>query len=100
MEAETVIVLEGLPERVQQIADALDREFPRQLSWGGFAKPGLNHAVRLEGKTAEPHTRLRRPPHFPNSATVSGKAWKLNPSPGQPAQQSRLFYASLSKVLS
>ncbi len=100
MEAMMVIVLEGLPERVQEIADVLDRECPGQLTWGRFANPGLDHVIRLEGKTAERHVEFCRPPPWPSSATTLGKAWKLSPASGRPAQQGGLFCASLSRALS
>ncbi len=43
------VVLEGLPERVQQTADVLDQAFPQLMTWRRFAAPSGNHGVRLEG---------------------------------------------------
>ena len=43
------IVLEGLPERVQETADVLDRAFPGLMTWCRFAEPGRDHAVTAGG---------------------------------------------------
>ena len=72
------IVLEGLPERVQETADALDLVFPVLMTWCHFAGPGQDHPVRLEGKAAERNGRLPRPLHLTNQTLASGKAWKLS----------------------
>ena len=54
------IVLEGLPERVQETADVLDLAFPGLMTWCGFATLGQEHAIRLEGKVVERSTERRR----------------------------------------
>ena len=94
------IVLEGLPERVQEAADALDRMFPGLVTWRRFAEPRRGHAVRLEGEAAERHARSDQPAHLTNRAPPSGKAWTLGPAPGRasPPPGGR-FCASLSKSL-
>ena len=44
------VVLDGLPERVQETADLLDQALPGLITWRRFAEPGRDNAVRLEGK--------------------------------------------------
>ncbi len=94
------IVLEGLPERVQEAADVLERAFPGLMTWRRFAEPRRNHAVRLEGEAAERNADVERPAHQPNGAPASGKAWKLSPAAGRVSSpRGGGFCASLSKSL-
>ena len=94
------IVLEGLPERVQETADVLDRAFPGLMTWRRFAEPGRDHALRLEGEAAERHGEFPRPPHLTNQAAASGKVWKLSPVAGCAIPRGGPFCVSLSKSLS
>ncbi len=77
MSAKMHVVLEGLPERVQETADLLDRAFPGLMTWRRFAEPGRDHAVRLEGEATERNGTFPRPSHLTNPTAASGKAWKL-----------------------
>ena len=43
------ILLEGLPEQVQRVADALDEALPGRVVWSEVALPGLGNIVGLEG---------------------------------------------------
>lgn len=58
------LVLEGLPERIQEVADTLDRAFPEAIDWAVVAELGRGHTMRLEGVTllhgkAQPTPDLR-----------------------------------------
>ena len=68
------IVLEGLPERVQEAADVLERAFPGLMTWRRFAEPRQDYAVRLEGEASERSADVERPAHQTNRAPASGKA--------------------------
>ena len=92
------IVLEGLPERVQEAADVLERAFPGLMTWRRFAEPRRDHAVRLEGEAAG--RSAERSEHQMNRASASGKAWKLSPAAGHVSPpRGGAFCASLSKSL-
>ena len=95
MSSKIHVVLEGLPERVQEIADVLDRAFPAVMNWRRSAEHGRDHTVRLEGD-AERSGGLQRHVQLTNQTAASGKAWKL--SPVGCASRSR-FCASRSKNL-
>ena len=97
MSAPMRIVLEGLPERVQEAADVLDQALPGLMTWRRFAEPRPDHMVRLEGVTA----KLFRPPPLTNRMPVSDKAWTLSSVAGRGSPpRSGGFCASLSKALS
>lgn len=100
MSAKMHVVLEGLPERVQETADLLDRAFPGLMTWRRFAEPGRDHAVRLEGEATERNGTFPRPSHLTNPTAASGKAWKLSPAAGRAISRAGPFCASLSKSLS
>ena len=78
------LVLEGLPERIQEVSDTLDRAFPGVIHWSDVAKLGRDHAIRLEGITlrhgkAQPTPGLRL---FSDTAQAlklcSSDAWDSN----------------------
>lgn len=99
MNSKMHFVLEGLPERVQEAADALDRAFPGLISWRRFAEQGRDYTVRLEGDAAEWSGRLLRPAQLTSQTAASGEAWKLNPATGRVFPRRGAFCASLSKSL-
>jgi hypothetical protein len=100
MSAKMHIILEGLPERVQETANVLDQLFPGLMIWRRFAEPGRNCSVRLEGKTAEQIGAARRSTHLVNQVSVSGKTWKLSCKSGLTVvSRGGSFCGSLSKSL-
>ncbi|RYE97256.1 MAG: hypothetical protein EOO77_39380 [Oxalobacteraceae bacterium] len=80
------LVLEGLPERIQEAADILDRAFPGAIDWSDVAKLGRDHTMRLEGATL-PHDRMRRPPGRIKRSSSSAQVWKLDSSAARDGDQ-------------
>lgn len=52
MSAKMHVVLQGLPERIQETANILDQAFPGLISWHRLAKLGPLHVMRLKGVAA------------------------------------------------
>ena len=98
MSAKMHVVLEGLPERIQETADILDQAFPGLISWHRLAKLGPHHLMRLEGIAAS-LTKIFQPPKAINSSITSAKAWKLSSSTTQGSPQGKRFCASLARNL-
>ncbi len=46
------IVLEGLPERVQEVADALDKALPNAFDWNDFASISGETDIVLKGSAS------------------------------------------------
>ncbi len=99
MEWKLNVVLEGLPERVQQTADVLDRAFPGLMTSRRFAEPGRDHGVRLENDAVGRNEGFPRSPHLTNQTAALGKPWKLSPATGRVSPRGGSFCASLSKSL-
>jgi hypothetical protein len=74
------VVLEGLPERVQETADTLDRAFPGLMTWRRFAIPGQDCSIRLEGEAVARNAVLPRPANLVDRAPALGKRWKVSPA--------------------
>lgn len=90
------VVLQGLPERIQEAADTLDRAFPGMINWRRQAKLGRDASMQLEG-VASPCNEALRPPGLIVLPPVAGKAWKLSSSAARQGNQRPLFCASLSR---
>ena len=97
MDAKMHVVLEGLPERIQEAADLLDLAFPGSISWR-LAKLGRDHTIRLEG-VAVACGDLLHPPTWTVSLENSGTIWKLSSLKTRENQQDKRFCASLSRSL-
>ncbi len=97
MSAKMHIVLEGLPERVQETADVLDRAFPGLMTWRRFAEPGQDQAVRLEGDAIERAAGPSLALYFGNRTVRSNKPWKFSPAADRVSPSGTGFCASLSK---
>lgn len=80
------LVLEGLPERIQEAADILDRALPGTIDWSDVAKLGRDHTIRLEGATL-PHDQARRPPGRIKRSSSTALAWKLSSSAARDGDQ-------------
>lgn len=46
------IVLEGLPERVQELVDTLDEAIPDRFEWHDFAQPSDGTHIILRGSSS------------------------------------------------
>ena len=91
------VVLEGLPERVQETADMLDRAFPGLMTWRRFAVPARDCVIRLEGVGAVRNTSFPRPPRLTDQAPALGKTWKVSPAASGAIPRRGQSCASLSK---
>lgn len=54
MSATMTVVLEGLPERLQEAADTLDRAFPGTINWRHQVKLGRDHSMQVKGIAFNP----------------------------------------------
>ena len=97
MSANMQVVLEGLPERVQETADMLDRAFPGLMTWQRFAIPARDCVIRLQGVGAVRNTLFPRPPRLTNQAPPLGKTWKVNPAASDAIPRRGRSCSSLSK---
>ena len=86
MSATIKMVLEGLPERIQELADTLDRAFPEAIDWSVVAKLGRDHTMRLEGVALLHHEALRPPGRIRLSPSIA-QAWKLSSSAAREVNQ-------------
>jgi hypothetical protein len=84
------IVLKGLPEQVQELADMLDRLLPDAINWRSFAQPGQDHRVSLTGST-------RSGPRGDVDRRFSGKGWKRSAQARGLMPRPEAYCASLSK---
>ncbi|RYF16723.1 MAG: hypothetical protein EOO77_12235 [Oxalobacteraceae bacterium] len=97
MSANMQVVLEGLPECVQETADMLDRAFPGLMTWQRFAIPARDCVIRLQGVGAVRNTLFPRPPRLTDQAPALGKAWKLSPAASGAVPRRSRSCAFLSK---
>ena len=79
------VVLEGLPERVQETADALDHAFPGLLTWHQWAEPGRDHIIRLEGVKSLCEAVGPRW-HRSRTAQLTSQKWRINPAIQEPGR--------------
>lgn len=97
MSAKMQVILEGLPERVQEAADTLDRAFPGLMTWRRFAIPGQDCSIHLEGEAVARNAVLPRPAHLLDREPALGKRWKVSPVASNTLPRPGQFCASLSK---
>lgn len=97
MSASLHVVLEGLPERIQEAADILECALPGALKWQRSATPGRDQTIRLEAVAASGQKTLCAPLMMPS--TMAGKPWKPSclAKAGPERGQSSRFCASLSR---
>lgn len=87
------LVLEGFPERIQEVTDTLDRAFPGAIDWSDVAKLGRDHTMRLRG-TILPRDRTRRLPGRIKRFCSKAQPWKLSSSTARDGDQRDQFCAS------
>ena len=87
------LVLEGLPERIQEAADILDRAFPGAIAWSDVTKLGRNHTMRLEGATLL-RDRTRRPPGRIKRSSSTTQASRFSSSAVREGHQRDQFCTS------
>jgi len=87
------LVLEGLPERIQEAADTLDHALPGAMDWSDVTKLGRDHTMRLEGATL-PHDRMRRPPGRIKRSSSTAQVSKFSPSAARDGDQRDQLCAS------
>lgn len=87
------LVLEGLPERIQEVADTLDRAFPGAIDWSDVAKLGRDHTMRLEGATLL-RDQTRRPPGRIKRSSSTAQASRFNSSAVREGHQRDQFCTS------
>lgn len=87
------LVLEGLPERIQQAADTLDHAFPGAIDWSDVVTLGRDQTMRLEGATL-PHDQARRPPGRNKQLSSTAQVWKLSSSAARDGDQRDQLCAS------
>ena len=97
MSANMQVVLEGLPERVQETADMLDRAFPGLMTSRRFAIPARDCVIRLEAVGAVRNTLSPRPLHLSDQAPALSKTWKLSPAASGAVSRRGRSCAFLSK---
>ena len=79
------VVLEGLPERVQEIADALDCAFPGLLTWLQWAEPDRDHRIHLEG-VKSPSEAIGPRWHLSQTAQLTSQKRRIDPATQEPGR--------------